>query len=249
MHRYLPSVGTCLVALLGLSACAKDKSSTTAPSLPAASTYSGLVVGDGVEATLAIAFPSPVASRMVPVGFSADMAGTQDDISATLTITGGGGTIDLTGTYTAPNLTLSGGGWTFTGTMSGGVITGTFTGPSGNGDFQALSSPQGSPATVMCGTSTGTDNHGQSTGGDFNLIAGSGVFVIVTGGGLVLPRGTYTGTTIDAYTQSVTQGGVTSTVRLNGSITATSASGTYGVTSTDGTSEQGDWRAGPCAVN
>jgi len=235
-----------LACTVSLPACSKDKSSPTSPSIQASTTYSGLVVGSSTTASLAITFPSAVASIVAdaPMGDVARIVESPLDISATLTIIGGG-TVTLTGSYNSPNLTLSGSGWTFTGTMSNGVVSGTFTGPTDAGGFQAMSSPQGSPATLYCGTVSGTHN-GQSTSGSFTLIAGSGVFLIVPGGGVILPRGTYTGNTLDSYSAQVSAEGGTITLTVQGTLSASSASGTYSVRHADASNETGTWQSTAC---
>lgn len=244
MSAFRSLAGATALACVALSACSKDNT-VTGPAIAASTTYSGLVVNASVTARLAITFPTAVASVVGRPAMNLDVLGALDNIGAVLTLSGGG-TVSLTGTYTAPNLSVSGGGWTFTGTISNGIITGTFTGPSGPGDFEALSSPAGSPATVMCGTNAGTDNTGSPTSGTFHLIIGSGVFLIIVDNGLVLPQGTYTGTTFDAYTKSLNTTSGSSSVTIHGTFNSTSASGSYSVHNSDGTSDAGTWTAGAC---
>jgi hypothetical protein len=71
--------------------------------------------------------------------------------------TGGTGTISLTGEFTPPSgpLTLSGGGYTFTGSISNNQLSGTYTGPNGSGGFVAFSGAGGENVTVFCGEYTG----------------------------------------------------------------------------------------------
>ena len=63
-------------------------------------------------------------------------------------------------------LHLEGGGYTFTGTLSNGVLSGTWTGPDGtSGSFSALLEGEGTVVAVYCGTyDTANDN------GTFNLV-------------------------------------------------------------------------------
>lgn len=86
----------------------------------------------------------------------------------------GGQTVTLTGTFddSTNKLTVAGGGYTFSGTISATGVNGTYVGPKGTGAFTLLSSGN---ATPYCGTFTGT---------------ASGVWNFVTGSGTV--QGSYT---------------------------------------------------------
>ncbi|MEP0546594.1 MAG: hypothetical protein ABJF88_06655 [Rhodothermales bacterium] len=72
----------------------------------------------------------------------------------------------LTGSFNAGALQLEGGGYTFTGTLSGGVLSGTWTGPGGtSGSFSALLEGEGTVVAVYCGAyDTANDD------GTFNLV-------------------------------------------------------------------------------
>lgn len=71
--------------------------------------------------------------------------------------TGGTGTISLSGEFTPPSgpLTLSGGGYTFTGSISNNQLSGTYTGPNGSGGFVAFRTDAGEAVTVFCGDYSG----------------------------------------------------------------------------------------------
>lgn len=66
----------------------------------------------------------------------------------------GGSTIALNGTFNSSTkvLNLSGGGFTFTGSLGGAVVSGTYTGPNGaTGGFSSVSTASGT-VTAYCGT-------------------------------------------------------------------------------------------------
>jgi hypothetical protein len=148
-------------------------------------------------------------------------------VSGTLNLAGSPGPIALTGTYNTSShaLSVSGGGYTFTGTFASGQLTGTVTGPAGNGTFAAQ--PTGT-ATIRnyCGTYAGRTDNGHfniSVNVSANTIAGAWASAVdgQTGG--------LTGT-VSGSSFSVDVGGSGGTV-VTGSITSTSVSGTY---TTDG---------------
>ncbi len=82
------------------------------------------------------------------------------------TITFDSGVVDLTGTFAGGVLTLSGGGYQLSGSLSGGAISGTFTGPNGSGTFTVQPTASGA-VQVYCGTYSGAD------AGIWNLVEGS----------------------------------------------------------------------------
>src|SRR5437899_950654 len=121
-------IPACVVLALVLSGCSKDET----PTAPAggATTYIG-VLGNGAEAG-SITLTFSAAPKVAP--------GVAEGTATIITVTGtvkfvGGATIILTGTYNTDNdsLIVSGGGYTFKGTYTNGVISGTYTGPNGAG--------------------------------------------------------------------------------------------------------------------
>lgn len=95
------------------------------------------------------------ATAVVRDGFAGlavtNLSGTMDFIS--------GASVALTGTLDGVALSLTGSGYTFTGTQNGNVISGTFTGPGGEtGSFSATLVPDGVAITTMCGSYDGSDS-------------------------------------------------------------------------------------------
>jgi hypothetical protein len=135
--------------------------------------YVGVMAGTGVSGTLSIHLPA--FKRVF------DPSAAPGD---TLVITGsldinGGATITLTGILVVATgeLHLDGGGYSFTGALSGNTVTGTFTYTGGNGIFRC---DEGTSSSVKsyCGryqqNSPGTD------GGYFNMtVSGSVIYVLV----------------------------------------------------------------------
>lgn len=78
------------------------------------------------------------------------LAGTMDFIDGTAQVA-------LTGTLDGSDLSLSGGGYTFTGTLAEDVINGTFTGPE-DGSFTATLVPDGGFVVQFCGEYDGSDS-------------------------------------------------------------------------------------------
>jgi hypothetical protein len=151
--------------------------------------------------------------------------------TATLKIQGGA-SISLTGTYDTGThgLSLSGGGYAFTGTYSNGVLSGTFTNPTGlTGGFSAQA---GSPSSVVayCGTYAGNasgywDVMLNSTD---NVI--SGIAVATNSGSLASIAGTASGSSWSGtYTPTSGTGGTWS-MTLSG----TNLTGTWSATNNGG---------------
>ena len=212
-------------------ACGGDGGSgptSLAPSI----TYRGIITAsDGATAGLVLTFNSAVAIRVAPEGANA---------LAVVPVTGvatvpGGGTVNLTGTLDGNALSMTGGGYTLTGTLSRGQFTGTFTGPAGSsGSFAALSSTDVTPAYPYCGTFSGTITPGNIVeDGSFNMVvagtvlrgasAGSGGGDVISFTGSASPGAN--GTTKISVSQSTAQG----TVRADGTISAdySTVSGTF----------------------
>jgi hypothetical protein len=82
--------------------------------------------------------------------------------AGTLTLVNGGGTVALTGSYdsTTGALSLSGGGYNFSGMVAKGEATGSFTLPDGNvGTFTTLDATN-TTVTDYCGTFQEPEDHG-----------------------------------------------------------------------------------------
>jgi hypothetical protein len=125
------------VAVIGVLAAPAGCSSSTAPYNGPTGVYTGVFAGTIASGVLTIDFPSAsvAASRsrfsLVRV---AEAASGPVSIAGTLALAGGG-SIPLSGTYSAsanPELSVSGGGYTISGSSTSGAtgFHGTFTGPS-----------------------------------------------------------------------------------------------------------------------
>ena len=198
--------------------------------LKPSTSYRGVITADdGTTAGLELTFNSAVAIRVVtpPAADAAAYA----VVPATGVVTLPGGAVHLAGTLDGNALSMTGGGFTLTGTLKNGSFTGTVTGPGGlSGAFQALSSTDVTPAYAYCGT-----YDGNLEDGTFNvvtagtIISGSssssaGDIVSFTGRASAGPNGT---TTI-AVNKTSAEG----TVKADGSITAdySTMSGTFQAT-------------------
>ena len=140
-------------------------------------------------------------------------------------------TITVTGTLVNNILTITGGGYTFTGTLTGTTISGAYTGPNGAGTFTAQVSTNSS-AKIYVGTYT-TQVAGHVSG-TFNMVINgtviSGVSASSNGSGQF--GGTLSGATITIFNPA------TPTVTLaTGVVVGTTVSGTYN----DGQGDNGVW--------
>ena len=118
-------------------------------------------------------------------------------MSGTMDFTDSGTPVALTGTLDGTALVLAGGGYSFTGTESGGTINGSYTGPE-NGTFTATLVPDGVAIVQLCGEYVGSD---------------TGVFSLTidpsrTGGVIIVPDDGSAGLTGKARAKSGTTLGV-----------------------------------------
>ena len=196
--------------------------------------YRGIITAsDGTTAGLVLTFSSAVAIRAL-ASPAADVVAFAVIPATGVAILPGGGTVNLTGTLDDNALSMTGGGYTLTGTLKNGSFTGTFTGPGGaSGTFAALSSTDVTPAYPYCGTYAGVITPGDvEEDGSFNLVvagtilsgssnSSEGDIVGFTGRAAAGPNGTTTVT----VNQTSAQG----TIKANGSITAdySTVSGTF----------------------
>lgn len=107
----------------------------------------------------------------------------------------------LTGSFNAGTgaLQLSGGGYTFTGTLSGGVLSGSWTGPDGtSGTWTALVEGEGTVVAVYCGVYDTSNDEGT-----FNLVRQDanlrGFAVSSVDGDTIGLSGTVSGNTLSIY--------------------------------------------------
>lgn len=137
-----------LASLFVLVACSDDGDGTPAP---VSVEYQG-VFGSATTAGR-LAFATASADVRVP----AARAEAAIPLSGTMDFTDGTAQVALTGTLDGNNLSLTGGGYTFTGTQANGVISGTFTGPQ-SGSFTATLVPEGGFLIQLCGEYDGDDS-------------------------------------------------------------------------------------------
>jgi len=201
-----------LVALVGiLAACSGGEpgdgggggGATTTTTLSGA-----LAAADGRTGTLSLTGQVPAASTVAaPTGVSLS-------VQATISLAGkvelsDGSTATLSGTWdnTTGAITITGGGYSFTGTFVNGVLSGPFTGPSIEGIFSLRVTGTSAGSDVYCGTYTGRELEDDPLGntgyapdnGTWNIVVtGSDVDVIVLsdGGEQLVLNGTRTGQTV-----------------------------------------------------
>lgn len=161
-----PPLFTVIVATL-LSACGGGSSGSTPPSpttpSPATSTFQGTIAGSGRQSgTLTVSVQAQVAASFPSImrwPFVATLHAQGTTVAATGSLhIAGGSTVALTGTFDSSTkvLILSGGGFTFTGSLGGSVLSGTYTGPNGaTGGFSSHSTAAGT-VTPYCGTFVGS---------------------------------------------------------------------------------------------
>jgi hypothetical protein len=211
-----------LVAALGLSGCSKDTKSVTAPPAPSSTTFVGTMAGATVSGSVttviaaAVSAPQPGATGAQDV-LGGTSAQSQVGVTGTLVIAGGA-TVSLTGTYDTVSkaLSVTGGGYTFTGTFASGIITGAFTGPSSvTGGFTLSPSANGS-VKVYIGTFTSTSG---GASGNFNLVSSGTTLTglaVTTGGSEIPLNGTLTsGTNVSIVNPGYPSGPPLATGTLN----------------------------------
>lgn len=159
-----------LACMAVLVACSDD--SGDGPPDPTVVEYQG-VFGSATTAGR-LAFATASADLRLPAARAQagiPLSGTMDFID--------GASVALTGTLDGNNLSLTGGGYTFTGTQANGVINGTFTGPQ-SGSFTATLVPDGGVVYQLCGEYDGDDSGVFSLTIDANRAGG---VIIVPGDG------------------------------------------------------------------
>jgi hypothetical protein len=137
-----------------------SNSSPTSPSGPTSSAtmFEGTIAGaSGQSGAFSVTIQTTVASSSVASLRAAGLTLRPESftqVSGTLNVAGGA-SVTLAGSYdsSANTVSLSGGGFTFTGSINGAVLSGTYTGPSGSGGFSSLNASQNS-VTAYCGTFT-----------------------------------------------------------------------------------------------
>lgn len=197
--------------LLGVAvgACSDDDNNNNDNNgLPAATNYAGFVASDDGQSTgpLSITFASPVAAP--PVGSTGPSYANGAPITATGTVSiGGGPSVPITGSIEGGTLNMTGaGGWVLTGSLLNGMIVGTFTAPGGvTGSLAAVASAEGSPAKTYCGYFEGSDltiDPPEAVYGSFSMVIAGDVLLgtaVSEGGNVIDFTGTATATTITVH--------------------------------------------------
>jgi hypothetical protein len=216
----LKSVLTCVLACVlaaGAAGCSSSSTgsdgssgssgATTNPT--GGTTYKGTFTGkgnDGGSIDVTVASATTAAKDLHPL--------TVLQVSGTVKPSGGAA-VAVTGTFddATKQLTITGGGYSFTGTATSDGVTGTYTGPKGTGNFSVLT---GSSATPYCGTFAGD---------------ASGIWNFVVNGSSLSGSAIDSQGNGDTLTGSVTGGSVSITTKngstATGSISGTTANGTY----------------------
>jgi len=162
------------IGVLLLSGCKKDDNPTNPPGggTTTYTTYAGTFAGSSESGSMSV-------TRTTHSPEALPKTAAIDSITGTLKISGGA-TIILQGTLNTADgsFTVSGGGYTFTGTLSGTSISGSYTGPNGSGSFTMKASPNNSVKvfvgkyTSQAGRPNGRFNLAwDSTGGTLNGLA------------------------------------------------------------------------------
>lgn len=199
----------------------------TAASAPQTATLIGTISTASVSGTLTLDIPTALAPVRASAAPTAHMSGP-------VPVTGncvvqGGPTVALNGTYDAATgaLSVSGSGFTFSGTVLNGVLTGTFTTP--GGETGGFSAADGASSTIVafCGTYTET-----AVNGDHGLFTASVNFtaktIVAVGVSQVDSSVTTMAGALSGSTFNITfpdGGGGTTTV--TGSVTSTTLNGTF----------------------
>ena len=210
-----------VAAALLLTSCKKDDNTVTPPptTTHASGTYTGMIAGGSESGVLTLNIPT---SSALPKTMR---DATVITVSGTLNV--GGTPITLSGTYDTSNdsLHVSGGGYSFIGTYSNGVLVGSYTGPHGSGGFSTQSSSGTDTVKVYLGSSQSqVSGHSSST---LNIVVkGNKLLGLAVNGSDKTPfAGTISG---DAIKLTASFEGL-SAVLGGGTFNAghTSASGTY----------------------
>jgi hypothetical protein len=221
------------VALALLSGCGGGSGSGGASG--STSTFEATVAGARRQSgKLSVTIDARVGSSVafVPSVVAADAV----TASGTLTLVRGGGTASLAGTYSPSGRTLelSGGGFTFTGTVGADGLNGTYTGAGGGGGTFTGADASAGAARVFCGsysgTRFGTGSSDGPMGGVFNMVISSNGSI--TGIALDdLGVASHIAGTLSGDSISITAGGAV----IHGTLSGDTASGTFSDKNSTGT--------------
>ena len=216
-----------VIAALAFAGCSNDNNAIINPGGGGgSSTYDGTIAGPTTSGTLTVTIAT---STPAPQPGPARSAGTVT-ATGTLVLSGGGGTIALTGTHddVAHALTIAGSGWSFTGGTTGFGMEGTYAGPGGvSGVFSIQRNGTGTDTVVVVvGTYAATVGTGS---GNFNIsIRGTAIHgnaFDYTGGTAIPLDGTFTvGTGAISIVNAGNPGGPP---LATGTLTGASATGTW----------------------
>jgi hypothetical protein len=215
--------------LFQLSGCSSGGSTGpantgTTGKTPTTSTYAGTFADSKTSGSLTVSITSSAASasRMLPARLEAQTIASGSATGTLVFLSGA--TATVSGTYSASTgtLTLSGGGYSFTGALSSGTMTGTYSGPNGSGNFAAAApSSTGATAKTYCGTYETSSDYGW-----LNLVISSsgnlsGMAVAIIGATSVGISGSLSGSSLTAATSA--------SVPIQGTLSAdgNSVTGTY----------------------
>jgi hypothetical protein len=223
------------VCALG-AGCGSSGSPSTTPTTPTPATtiFQGAIAGTNNQSgTLTVTIQAQVAAlppSLFKLPFVATLHAQGTSATATGSFRAAGVTTTLNGTYDTSSraLSLSGGGYTFTGSSSTGAIAGTYVGPSGAEGAFSSRSTAGGTVTVYCGSAFGAPPDVNVVTGVFNFSVSdasgaiSGVFTISaddpdTIGTLT---GQLTGTTVSLTARATAGRFVGETASLTGTIQA-----------------------------
>lgn len=251
--RHLTAASLLLVGL-AVGACSDDENNNGPGGPPASASYKGLVAStSGETGPLTITFASPVAA---PPALPADPTGPMPSGGSPVAASGsfflgGVGPIALTGTLDSGDLTMTGSGWSFTGTLADGEITGSFSGPGGeSGSFAAIADSEGNPVSAYCGSYSGTDftsDPPSSTEGTFSVVI-AGSVVLGTAYNDDGSNEDFSGTAnTSAKTFTIMKTTELGTLNASGSYSATSISGTWNTKVGSVTAASGEFGGGVCS--
>lgn len=223
--RRLPLAGLAFLTIL--AACGDDNGSGPGGGAKSVA-YAGTFGSDQHSGTVVFSTAPATVRASGEANLSAPI-----ELVGTLTFSDNS-TIDLTGALDGNDLVLTGGGYTFGGTLSNGIISGDFAGPGGEiGSFSASITTSGSLVTLFCGSYDGDDD------GVFSLA----VKPDRTGGVIVVPSSGGGGQTGRVRPASGTSDGIE--VLPDAAPTVVIASGTiFAIGSTAFDSVEGQWDDG-----
>lgn len=207
-----------LATVVGIGCTSNGTTGVTA----LATSYVGVMTGATETGVVAISIAAAGSSESFGPSAATTANATASQV-VTGTIKFGSATaIIVTGTYNSGTgvFTITGGGYTLTGTLASGVISGSYTGASTSGGF-TLQQGSASAVTVYCGTYAG------SSSGKWNLVEGSGGKLTGNAGPGAPLVGTRTGNSITLTYTGGTATGTVSGTTVTGTWAASPQSGTW----------------------